>query len=139
MWLALPLSTRQKIANDFNLTKTGQVEVVNDKVYCDGYTDNDLMKITEEGLRERLKRAQKTLPKEFKKVWDYYVADMSEEEIKYSTDEKLNEGIAKSLGAGEKEVPVEKEHIPISTETIKKMIEPKKIGRLKGSKNNKKK
>lgn len=145
MWLAVPLPIRQKIAADFNLTRSGETEVFDNKVMCDGYTDNDLMKITEEGLDERLLKTQKTLPQEFMKKWEYYVADMGEEPVQYSTDEALDEGIKKGLNDREieqakeiaEEVIAEKEHRIVSKKVLQEIAkskEPKKMGRPKGSK-----
>lgn len=104
MWLALPHKTREKIAEDFGLKRTTGSVVVDGRVECDGFTDESLMAITEEGLNERLKRTQKSLPKEFMKKWEYYVADMSDEEVKYSDNEELNEAVKVSM---EKEKPTE--------------------------------
>ena len=36
-WLALPLSTRQKIATEFNIAKRGSTHVVDNKIQSDGY------------------------------------------------------------------------------------------------------
>jgi DNA-directed RNA polymerase subunit H (RpoH/RPB5) len=102
MWLALPHKTREKIAKDFGLKRTTGAVVVDGRVECDGFTDESLMAITEEGLNERLKRTQKSLPKEFMKKWEYYVADMSEEEVKYSNNEELNGVISESINTTDK-------------------------------------
>lgn len=53
-WLELPLSTRVKLASDFNLMRSGNSEVVDHRVVSDGYLYNDLSKISVELLRSHL-------------------------------------------------------------------------------------
>lgn len=45
-WLELPQSTRVKLASDFNLTRSGNTEVVDHVVMTDGYTHQDLSRIS---------------------------------------------------------------------------------------------
>lgn len=53
-WLELPLSTRVKLASDFNLMRSGNSEVVDHRVVSDGYRYTDLSKISVELLRVHL-------------------------------------------------------------------------------------
>lgn len=131
MWLGLPVITRQKIAEDWEMNMSGNIEVVDNNVISDGYTDKDLMVITEEGLRERVGRGGNAVPKDFTKLWEYYVSDISEENIKYSNDEKLNTILNKQL---KKDLLTELDEQPKfkitrtqkQAEAIRKTSEPKK-------------
>jgi hypothetical protein len=140
IWLSLPATTRGRIAKDFGLRRSGETEVADNRVLSDGYDDKDLMEITQEKLEERVGRTQKTLPKDFFKLWEYYVSDISEEEIKYSTDNNLNEGLKaeQNLKTKVEEIIDDKEHKIVSKEVLKKIVESKqpkkKMGRPKGSK-----
>ena len=53
-WLELPLSTRVKLASDFNLMRSGNSEVVDHRVVSDGYLYNDLSKISVDLMRSHL-------------------------------------------------------------------------------------
>lgn len=53
-WLELPLSTRVKLASDFNLMRSGNSEVVDHRVVSDGYLFHDLSKISVDLLRSHL-------------------------------------------------------------------------------------
>jgi hypothetical protein len=129
IWLAIDQQTKEKIAKDFELRRSGETEVVDNRVISDGYTDQDLMAITEEGLNERLKKTQNTLPQGFMKKWEYYVSDMRGDEVRYSNNEGLNKGLKLSL-----------DNLNEAKEKAKEIIKaienkPKKGGRPKGSKN----
>lgn len=58
IWVDLKRETRDAIAAMFNLSKSGSSEVVNmptySRVICDGYTNEDLAKITVEALQIQL-------------------------------------------------------------------------------------
>jgi hypothetical protein len=66
IWLALPQEKRAEIAHKLGLTKSGNVEVTDNQVICDGYTVNDLMGITVEKLQEVLQSKEA----DFFKLWD---------------------------------------------------------------------
>lgn len=53
-WLELPLSTRVKLASDFNLMRSGNSEVVDHRVVSDGYLFHDLSKISVDLMRSHL-------------------------------------------------------------------------------------
>lgn len=53
-WLELPLSTRVKLASDFNLTRSGNSEVMDHRVISDGYVFHDLSKISVDLIRSQL-------------------------------------------------------------------------------------
>jgi len=53
-WLELPLQTRVKLASDFNLTRSGNSEVVDHRVVSDGYLFQDLSKISVDLMRSYL-------------------------------------------------------------------------------------
>ena len=53
-WLSLPIEVRAKLIEIFHLTRSGFTEVVDGKVTSDGYTHEDLAKITLEQLQEIL-------------------------------------------------------------------------------------
>ena len=52
VWLGLKPETRRKLATVFSVPKTGVVEVVNNRVACDGHTPKDLMAISVEKLQK---------------------------------------------------------------------------------------
>lgn len=52
VWLQLSPETRKKIVTKFNLYKSYGMDVQGGRVVSDGYTVNDLSKITTEGLKE---------------------------------------------------------------------------------------
>jgi len=51
IWLQLKRETREAIAKEFGLSKSGHTEVVNNELVCDGYTVFDLQGITLEKLK----------------------------------------------------------------------------------------
>lgn len=51
IWLQLKPETRAIIAKTFEISKSGNTEVVDNRVVSDGYTVNDLMGITIEKLK----------------------------------------------------------------------------------------
>lgn len=53
-WLNLPIEVRVKLIEVFHLTRSGFTEVVDGRVTSDGYTHEDLAKITLEKLQEIL-------------------------------------------------------------------------------------
>lgn len=53
-WLEVKPETRRNIAVFLNIRPTGGIEVVNNQVVCDGFTDKDLCTITPELLKESL-------------------------------------------------------------------------------------
>lgn len=115
-WLSLSVSTRQKIAEIFNIPKTGSTHVVDNRIESDGYNV--------QALEEKLSKEA---------MQKYLVLD---EQDKDKLFEILVECIENPLPKGVKlEVPIiiPAEIVPIIEEKIKKHR-----GRIKGSKNKKK-
>ena len=50
LWMLLPKEEREHLVKVFHLTKTGPVEVYNEMVKADGYSDGDLSVITKESM-----------------------------------------------------------------------------------------
>ena len=46
VWMSVPKLVRHQLVKDFNIRRTGNVEVINDTVVTDGYTNADLMVFT---------------------------------------------------------------------------------------------
>jgi hypothetical protein len=51
-WLMINQETRRRLALEFGMTRSGHMEVIDNKVVSDGFTNKDLEKITLERLQE---------------------------------------------------------------------------------------
>lgn len=64
-WMHLSKEIRGQLIKDFNLRSTGRVEVVDQTVVTDGYTNDDLKAFTHESMSKYVGRAES-----FGKLWE---------------------------------------------------------------------
>lgn len=70
-WMDLPLEVRAKIIKDFNLVKTGKAGIANNKIVSDGYTQNDILKVSLQNLQSLMDSSEENfdvLFDEYKKL-----------------------------------------------------------------------
>lgn len=53
-WMEIPKEVRERIAKDFNLPKTGRLGIAGNKIISDGYTQDDIKKVTLQNLQTLL-------------------------------------------------------------------------------------
>lgn len=70
LWMVLPVEERAVLAEAFGLVRNGISEIRNEEVISDGYSADDLARITKQGMEEWVGAPEES----FSRLWELTVA-----------------------------------------------------------------
>ena len=108
-WMSLEKPIREQLVKDFNMVRTGHVDVLNETVLTDGYNNDDLQVFTVESMEAYVGSSES-----FSRLWELTIAK-AKSIINPPVMEIKIDGVIESLNA-----PIE-----VSPETLEVATEPR--------------